>query len=120
MPFVTVEIVGDLDRAPDGLAQALADACSPAFPPEHREVWVRIHRLSRDDWAITAPSKSGALPVFVCVVREDNPIGNNLKHEVAELSKAVSKVTGRAIESICVTYEPSARGRLAFGGKLIR
>lgn len=119
MPFVTVEIVGGSEGSSESLAQQLAEACSPAFPPEHREVWVRVRRVSESDWAITGRPGSRPLPVFVSVVREENPTGEDLKREIRGLTEAVARVTGRPSESIAIEYEPSARRRLAFGGNLL-
>ncbi len=119
MPFVTVEVIGDVATPSPVLAQSLADACSAAFPPEHREVWVRIRRVSSENWAITGGKGHPPYPVFVSVVREVNPQGEDLLREVEGITQAVARVVGRPRETICVEFEPSARGRLAFGGRLV-
>ena len=119
MPFVSVEIVGDPEYRAAGLAQALADACSPAFPPEHREVWVRVRSVPLLDWAVTSNSPPRPLPVFVHVVREENPGGDPLRREIQGLTAAVARVTGRPVDAVVVEYAPSGRGRLAFAGKLL-
>ncbi len=119
MPFVTVEIVGASDEPTQPLAQALADACSPAFPPEHSEVWVRVRNVAAQNWAITRGKATPPYPVFVYVMREINPVGAALQREVDGVTTAVANVTGRPVDSVIVEFEPSAVGRLAFGGNLL-
>ena len=119
MPFVSVEVVGELDSQSDTVAQELADACSPSFPPDHREVWVRVRYVSEREWAVSGRRASRPYPVFVYVVREQNPTGEDLQRELVGLTEAVARVTERPMEAVAVEYEASASGRLAFGGQLV-
>jgi phenylpyruvate tautomerase PptA (4-oxalocrotonate tautomerase family) len=117
MPIVLVDMIGDSPPR-EGLAKELADACSPAFPPEHREVWVQVRVLPSRGWAVSG-QPTGANPIFVHVLREVNPQGEALKKEIQGVTTAVARVTGRPMAEVHVIYEPSARGRMAFGGRLL-
>lgn len=119
MPIVTIEIFGGLGRRAGKLAQALADECSPAFPPNHREVWLHLRLVPGENWTVSNRSIRGPLPVFVHVVREVNPRGAKLRREIERLTGAVARVTGRPQKQVHVIYEPSAKGRMAFGGRLL-
>lgn len=119
MPIVTIEIVGGSALRGAKLSQRLADACSPAFPPEHREVWLQLRLVRGPSWAVSKKSSRGRKPVFVHVVREVNPRGAKLKQEIQGLTEAVARVTGRPRDQVHVLYEPSAKGRMAFGGRLV-
>lgn len=120
MPIVRVEIIGSPVPRTEKLAPTLAQECSPAFPPNHREVWLQVQLVPGPNWAVSTPSKPGPGPVFVHVVREVNPRGAQLNREIEGLTAAVARVTGRPREQVYVLYEPSARGRMAFGGRLLK
>ncbi|MCC7536526.1 MAG: hypothetical protein IT379_09955, partial [Deltaproteobacteria bacterium] len=61
----------------------------------------------------------GVMPVFVRVLARDVPEGDALGAQVRDLTRAVALVCGRPEANVHVLYEPSATGRLAFGGKLV-
>lgn len=112
--------IGEAKISETTLAQSLADAGSPAFPPEQREVWLQVRYTPHRDWAVSRGSSSGRpSPILVHVLREVNPQGRDLKQEIRGITAAVARVTGRPEENVHVTFEPSARGRVAFGGKLL-
>ena len=120
MPIVTVDIIGEPGPSETKLAQELADACAPAFPPEHREVWLQVRFTPGRDWAVSGgPASERPAPILVHVVREVNPQGKDLEREIRGITAAVARVAARPAENVHVTYEPSALGRMAFGGKLL-
>ena len=122
MPIVTVELVGELDHAPErNLAQVLADAIGLALASPPGQTWVRLRRLARHDYAenesIVNPDQ---LPVFVTIVKRQLPSPPELGAEVSALTVAVAKAVGRPAACVHVAYEPAGAGRLAFGGKLVQ
>ena len=120
MPIVIVDIIGDPTQGEEGLAQRLADACSPAFPPEHREVWLQVRFTPARDWAVSGgATQNRPLPVLVSVTREVNPQGKDLALEVRGITQAVAHALARTEQDVIVTYEPSGKGRMAFGGNLL-
>lgn len=119
MPILLIEMVGELSAPREDFAKELANACSPAFPPEHGEVWVQLRFVPRQNWAISGRESTETSPVFVHVLREVNPKGEALNQEVRGLTSAVARLTGRSLEDVHILYEPSAQGRMAFGGRLL-
>ena len=47
------------------------------------------------------------------------PQGEELRSQVHRLTLAIAKVCDRAPENVHLFYQASARGRVAFGGKLV-
>ena len=116
MPIVDVEIVGGGEET--GLAQALADDVGHVFEAQPGRVWVRLRSLEASRYA-----ENGAAaprPVFVCVLAFAPPEGEAMDDLVARLTEAVARRTGRPPENVHVLFEPAARGRVAFGGRLVR
>ena len=121
MPIIDVEIV----VAPEcpvaaGLAQSLADAAGRALGLPAGQTWVRLHLLAREHYAEneSAPA-SIELPVFVTVLKRALPEQAELTDEVAALTSAIARVSGRASSCVHVEYATAASGRLSFGGNLV-
>jgi len=121
VPIVNVEIVVAPDRpVAAGLAQSLADAAGRAFGTPAGQTWVRLHWLTREQYAENASSPAiNELPVFVTVLKREPPGPDQLSGEIASLTDAIAGVLERARSCVHVEYAPAARGRLAFGGKLV-
>jgi phenylpyruvate tautomerase PptA (4-oxalocrotonate tautomerase family) len=116
MPIVDVELVGA--PAADSLAQSLADAIGEALGAPPGKVWVRVHTLSAARYAengVKAPQ-----PVFVTILSSNPPAGEALDNRVARITTAVAQLAERAPEHVHVLFEPTARGRVAFGGRVVR
>jgi phenylpyruvate tautomerase PptA (4-oxalocrotonate tautomerase family) len=118
MPILDIEIVS---AAPDaiapGLAQALADELGDAFGAEAGKVWVRLRALPAAHYAennATAPA-----PVFVTVLASAPPAGKQLQERIESITSIVAVHLERSRENVHVVFEPAARGRIAFGGRLV-
>jgi hypothetical protein len=78
-----------------------------------------VRFVSADDYAENAGGPpAGAQPVLVSVLLADPPQGTDLAAQAARLTQAIARVCRRPPENVHVLYEPPARGRIAFGGKL--
>jgi phenylpyruvate tautomerase PptA (4-oxalocrotonate tautomerase family) len=121
MPIVTVELVVELDHALEpSLAQSLANAIGHALDSPPGQTWVRLHSLSRNEYAENDRIvDAGELPVFVTVLKRQVPLGAELQAEVASLTQAIAQVVGRSVASVHIEYAAAAADRLAFGGKLV-
>jgi phenylpyruvate tautomerase PptA (4-oxalocrotonate tautomerase family) len=121
MPILDVEVVGALPvPVARGLAHRLADAAGAVFraPPMH--TWVRLRRLASEDYAESAGgSPRGVRPVFVSVLLARPPRGRARAKQVSRLTDAVARECRRPRENVHVLYRASARGRAAFGGRLL-
>jgi phenylpyruvate tautomerase PptA (4-oxalocrotonate tautomerase family) len=122
MPVLEIEAVTD-DRhpLPDGLAARLADAAGEVMGSSPGQTWVRLRDLPRNDYAESGGDlPEGVLPVFVRVLRADLPAPPELDREMLSLAQAVAGAFRRPVENVHVLYEPAARGRIGFGGNLLR
>jgi phenylpyruvate tautomerase PptA (4-oxalocrotonate tautomerase family) len=121
MPIVDVELVSSAEGTPTaGLAQLLADALGRALNSPPGETWVRLRTLARERYAENESIlESSELPVFVTVLRRALPEKAALGDEIAAVTRAVARVTGRDPAAVHVEYAPAAAGRLSFGSRLV-
>jgi phenylpyruvate tautomerase PptA (4-oxalocrotonate tautomerase family) len=121
MPIIDVELVTEpTATSTAGLAQALADAVGGALNSPPGQSWVRLHVLAREHYAENESLvESFDLPVFVTVQKRALPEKAALTVEIAALTSAIAKATGRNPASVHVEYAPAAAGRLAFGGRIV-
>ena len=116
MPIVDVEIVGA--PAAEGLAQRLADEIGRALAAPTGKVWVRVHTLSAARYAENGGE--APQPVFVTILSSAPPEGEALDQRVARVTAAVASLTDRDPQNVHVLFEPTARGRIAFGGRVVK
>lgn len=121
MPIMDVEIVVAANGpVAAGLAQALADAAGRALGSPAGQTWVRLHLLPREHYAENESVLATTdLPVFVTVLKRALPGPDEVITEIARLTDSIADVLGRDRTCVHVEYAPAARGRLAFGGKVV-
>ena len=120
MPIVNVEIVLREDEIlPKNLAIELADELGELFHSPARGTWVKIHSLHVDQYAENGGVPPGVYPIFVTIVKAELPAVEVMQREVEKVTGAVAQICNRPSENVHVIYEPEARGRVAFGGKLV-
>ena len=114
MPILNVEVVG---AAPADAAKRVADDVGEALGLWPGRLWVRLHRLAQNDYA---ENGIGAVtPTFVNVIASEPPIGAAREEQARQLAQVVGSALQRPPENVHVIYEPSAQGRVAFGGELV-
>lgn len=116
MPIIDIELVSD-ESIDSQAVQGIADDLGPIFGAEPGRLWLRVRTLHVQHYAEN--QQRAPLPVFVTVLLADPPDKEQLREQVAHITEAVSLRTRRHRENIHVVYEPSARGRIAFGGHLV-
>ena len=118
MPIVDVEIVGS-ESVDNGLAARLADMAGQVFESPPSSTWVRVRLLPQHFYAENqSATPEGWRAVFVTVLKAERPVGAALESEVRALTEGIARVCGRPPESIHILYEPDAKGRIAFGGRV--
>lgn len=119
MPILELEIVAD-DPLPDGLASRIADAAGCVFNALAGTTWVRLRTLSK---SLYAENGSGTQmdfsPVFVSVLKYEWPPAKQMKIEAAKLASEIAGLCDRPVENVHILFIPEAKGRIAFGGKLL-
>lgn len=118
MPIIDIELVEPAGRPPEpGLAQALADALGEAFEVAPGKIWTRIRSLSAANYAenrISAPN-----PVFVTILASTPLAVEELRQRITQVTEIVARLTRRPADNVHVLFEPPAKGRIAFGGRLV-
>ena len=117
MPILDVQIVRT-QKDPAGLAQRLADAAGDALASRPRGTWVRLHFLEAHNYGENGGAEPRVAPVFVTVLQAEVPKGAVLEAMANQLTAAIADVCKRPAEHVHVVFEPNAKGRVAFGGRL--
>jgi phenylpyruvate tautomerase PptA (4-oxalocrotonate tautomerase family) len=121
VPILDVEVVTTGEDALDAaLAAKIADAAGEVFESVAGRTWVRLRAIPQALYAENGGGPpDGTLPVFVDVLLADPPQAEALRSQVHRLTLAIAKVCERTPENVHLFYQASARGRVAFGGKLV-
>jgi len=127
MPIVTIEtlsdsLLSDEDAlpTPDQL-QTLADSLGTLFGSAPSGTWVKARQQQRAYYAENMIEISRDMrPVVVEIIKSDLESGKELAIEAAAVCALVAQTLERKTEHVHVVYQPAARGRVAFGGKLVR
>ena len=120
MPIADVEIVlrpGEVLR-PE-MAAELANELGEIFQSSPRGTWVRVRCLPADHYAENSGRPAEVYPIFVSILKAILPVAHEIDMEVARITGAVAQICGRPSENVHVIYQPEARGRVAFGGKIV-
>ncbi len=122
MPIADVLIVShpSVPVANDA-ATRLANALGSCLHAAPGRVWVRLSLLPFQEYAENDTVLSTAeLPVFVTLLHAVPPVSEALHREVLAVTDAVAKCLDRPANRVHLEYATAARGRLAFGGKLVK
>ena len=120
MPILDVCVVApEGSRVPAGTAKKLANAVAAVLGADPGRVWVRVQALPQSLYAENG-SNEDLSPVFVKVMHADLKAIDHLEREAMELARAVASCVGCQLELVHIEYSPPGRGRIAFGGKLLR
>ncbi|MCB1685417.1 MAG: hypothetical protein R3E82_22285 [Pseudomonadales bacterium] len=127
MPIVTIEILeadpaSGLTDLPDAVKlQEIADDLGALFGSQPSGTWVKVRRQPRRYYAENDVVLDQDLnPVMVEVLKADIGDTEALAIEAAAVCSVVARKLGRDTDHVHVVYLPSARGRVAFGGRLVR
>ena len=121
MPIVDIEMVIEPGEMPAvGLAKTLSDAAAKVFETPAGRTWVRLRALPSAQYAENGDGPAeGVRPVFVTILKSKRPTGETLREETGRLTEAIATVCGRPAENVHVLWLPEAKGRMAFGGRLV-
>jgi phenylpyruvate tautomerase PptA (4-oxalocrotonate tautomerase family) len=118
MPIIDIEFVqerpGPIETT---LARKFADALGDVFEAKPGKIWVRLRELSYGAYAENGVAKPPK-PVFVTVLASSPPEGKEIEARLAAIAEVVAKLCKRPLENVHVHFEPAAKGRIAFGGKI--
>lgn len=118
MPILTIEVVGELERA-TGAAGRAADAAAAVLEVEAGRCWVKLKLLPREQYAENGGAEEGISPVFVSLILAQAPQADSCRLQCQQLATALATALDRPAENIHILYQPDAKGRIAFGGRLV-
>lgn len=121
MPIVTIEVIGPLETInSNDLTQKLANELGKIFDSAPGSTWVKVQYLDKINYAENDVNKHNTpSPIFVSILKRKIPSNIRIHQEIDKLSTLIANVYNRKIENVHLIYEPSAEGRIAFGGKLL-
>jgi phenylpyruvate tautomerase PptA (4-oxalocrotonate tautomerase family) len=120
MPILDVfVVVPEGNRRPAANAKTLANAVAAVFGADPGTVWVRVQALPQSMYAENGDDEDPS-PVFIKVQHADMKAPEHLEREARELAQIVAACLGCQTELVHIEYAPAARGRIAFGGRLLR
>lgn len=119
MPILSVEIVGNRSDYAADLSQQLAEAAGVVLRSRPQGTWVRLSFVADDLYAENGGATPGIVPVIVTLLQSMVPSGDELQRQVRELTRAIAEVIDVPSENVHLIFEPSARGRVSFGGQLV-
>lgn len=121
MPIVEVEIVLKPGEAISSeMAPELADQLGEIFDSPRNATWVKVLGVPEFQYAENGGKEDGVYPVFVHLLKSRLPDPEAMQREVELITGAVAQICNRASSFVHVIYEPEARGRVAFGGKIVK
>ena len=127
MPIVTIELMTD-EGFPSGTTlpsaetiRDIADALGDVFDSRPSGTWLKFREQPRELYAENdAELTENVRPVIVEILKAELPDPASLATEARAICLLVAKALMRPPENVHVIYQPAARGRVAFGGELVR
>ena len=120
MPIVDIEIVLRANEIIRGeIVSDLADELGDIFHSAHGGTWIKVRGLPVDQYAENGGTPKGIYPIFVTVIKAELPSLEEMQIEVEKITGAVAQICGRPSENVHIIYQPAARRRVAFGGKIV-
>lgn len=120
MPIVDIEVVlRSNETIRDDMVSELADELGAIFHSARGGTWIKVHSLPANQYAENGGTPDGVYPVFVTIIKSTLPSLEDMQKEVERITGAVAQICRRPSENVHVIYQIEAKGRVAFGGKLI-
>ena len=123
MPIVRLKLVvqHDAERLGRDTLQTLADEFGVFFDSEPSGTWVEVEYLPVEQYAENRRELSDAMnTTLVYVLKHHLPTEEDVAREAMDLARLVSKRLQRPRRNTHIFYEPPGKGRIAFGGRLVR
>lgn len=123
VPIVRVKLVvqHDAERLGRDTLQTLADEFGEFFDSEPSGTWVEVEYLPVEQYAENRRELSDAMnTTLVYVLKHHLPTEEDVAREAMDLARLVSKRLQRPRRNTHIFYEPPGKGRIAFGGRLVR
>ncbi len=101
------------------MAHAIADAVGAALGSRPGTVWVTLQVVPETMYAENGQTEA-VCPVFLKVTHAELPNLATLSEQAKSLANAVGAALGRSPGLVHIEYAPQGKGRIAFGGSLLK
>ena len=120
MPIFNIEIVSFArEQQEAALAGIIADKAGDIFSSVPGRTWVKIRWLSAEQYAENGGGPpENVRPVFVEILLSELPNPEEMKRQINLLTETISQLCNRPPENVHILYQPAAKGRMAFGGRI--
>ena len=123
VPIIRLKLIiqDDAERLGKGALQTLANELGIFFESEPSGTWVEVEYLPVEQYAenrFELPEDMKTTLVYV--LKHQLPTEEEVAREALDLARIVSKRLQRPRRNTHIFYEPPGRGRIAFGGRLVR
>lgn len=123
MPIIRLKLIvqHDTERLGKETLQTLADELGIYFDSEPSGTWVEVEYLPVEQYAENRFELPGdTKTTFMYVLKHHLPTEEEVAREAVDLARIVSKRLQRPLRNTHIFYEPPGKGRIAFGGRLVR
>ena len=121
MPIVDVEIVLKPDETVSvEMASQFADELGPIFGSSKNGTWVKVYGIMEGFYGENGGKPADVYPVFVSVLKASLPAPEEIQREIDAIVEAIAKICRRDSAFVHVIYQPEGKGRVAFGGKMVK
>lgn len=99
--------------------QRIGDDLGEVFGAQAGSVWVQLHALAQDHYVENLiPAAETPSPIFLSVLMYQVPTLEARAALATAIADCVGQALNRPAELVHILFEPPAKGRIAFGGKL--
>ena len=123
VPIIRLKLIvqHDTERLRKETLQTLADELGEYFDSEPSGTWVEVEYLPVEQHAENRFELPGDMKTtFMYVLKHHLPTEEEVAREAVDLARIVSKRLQRPRRNTHIFYEPPGKGRIAFGGRLVR
>lgn len=121
MPIVDVEIVLKPEETlREKTVSELADQLGEIFGSSKNGTWLKVHGIPSNHYAENGGKEEGVYPIFVSVLKSKLPHPDEMQKEVDAITGAVATTCNRSASLVHIIYLPEGKGRVAFGGKIVK
>lgn len=121
MPVINIEIVLKPDETIlDEMASQFADELGTIFGSSKNGTWVKVYGITERFYAENGGKQAEVYPVFVSVLKASLPAAAEMQREIDAIVEAVARICKRESTFVHVIYQPEGKGRVAFGGKVVK
>jgi len=122
MPILDIEIVlRPNESLPPKLAEIIAEGVAAIFQSPPGGTWVKLRTIPADYYAENGAGQDDPpFPVFAKILKADTLQSDMMQAEITLLTDCLASACNRPKENVHIIYLRLAKGRISFGGNLLK